>query len=64
MVKTTLEIRHLEYNTLSSKHPLQTLALCHTLWVPGNTKIHNIIVPEAGEKDTEQKTTIWSGEYV
>lgn len=35
--------------------PCRKPAPCHTLWVPGNTKIHNIIVPEAGEKNQNRK---------
>ena len=47
-----------------SKYALQTPALCQTPRVPGNTKINSIIVPEGGEKDTEQKITVWSGECI
>lgn len=58
MVKMTLEIRHLESSTLSFKHPCKP-APCHSvpgiLWVPEATKIHNIIVPEAGEKNQNRK---------
>ena len=47
----TSQIQHPFIQNIPCRKP----APCHMLWVPGNTKIHNIIVPEAGEKDQHRK---------